>query len=91
MDNWLHVHAGRNVATLEAVQELLQREANGPSEQPVVCTSDKDRQSLSAQPLAQEALSILQQSVDRQSLRHSSSSDRSHSGRELTGGYKHAS
>lgn len=79
----MHVNAGRNVATLEAVQGLLQREASGASEQPVVCTVSEDQQILSGQPLAHEALSILQQSVDGHSWRRSSSGGH-HSVRELT-------
>ncbi len=81
----MHVHAGRNVATLEAVQGLLQREATGASEQPVVCISSEDQQIVSGQPLAHEALSILQQSVNRHSWRRSSSGGH-HGMRELTQG-----
>ena len=79
----MHMYAGRNVATLEAVEGLLQREANGASEQPVVCTHSEDQQILSGQPLAHQALSILQQSLDRHSWRRSSSGGH-HSTRELT-------
>ena len=80
----MHVHAGRNVATLEAVQGLLQREANGASEQSAVCMCKEDGESLSGQPLAHEALSILQQSLIRRGA-HSNSSECSHSSRDLTG------
>ena len=78
------MHAGRNVATLESVQGLLQREATKASEQSAVCICEEDGGSLSGQLLAHEALSILEQSLIRQGL-HNSSSECSHSGRGLTG------
>jgi len=78
------MRAGRNVATIEAVQGLLQQEASGASEQPVVCTSNDDQQSLLAKPLAEEALAILQQSISRQEQGSSNAANR-YSSRELTG------
>lgn len=60
-------YAGRNVANSETVQDLLQQEADGSSSQPVVCYSDKEQQSLPVEPLAEEALSILRQSLSNQS------------------------
>ena len=58
---------GRRVATLEAVQGLLQRETEGASAQPVECISDSGRESLPMEPLAREALALLEQSLRRRS------------------------
>ena len=59
--------AGRRVATLKAVQGLLQRETEGASAQPVECISDSGRDSLPVEPLAREALALLEQSLGRRS------------------------
>ena len=55
------------MATLEAVQGLLQREAEGASALPVEVSSNGDRECLPVEPLAREALALLQQSLGRRS------------------------
>ena len=74
--------AGRRVATLEAVQGLLQRETEGASAQPVECISDSGRESLPVEPLAREALALLEQSLRRRSTASPAIATRS---RELSG------
>ena len=61
------------MATLEAVQKLLHQEADKASERAAASASSEGLQSLSGLPLAHEALSILQHSVDRHILRSESS------------------
>ena len=70
------------MATLEAVQGLLQREAEGASAQPVECISDSGRGSLPVEPLAREALALLEQSLGRRSTASSAIATGS---RELSG------
>lgn len=58
----INADAGRNVATFGAVEGLLQREADGSSAQPVECITNQEHKTLPVEPLAEEALAILQQS-----------------------------
>ena len=74
------------MATLEAVQGLLQRETEGASAQPVECISDSGRESLPVEPLAREALTLLEQSLGRRSTSASTASSAIATGsRELSG------